>query len=177
MQKVAGEVTVRRCTASDVKTLVALGIKTFRETFEAVNTEENMTLYLGQTFHDKKLEDEMDEPGSVFFLAEQEMQPVGFAKVRAAQNPAALAGLKAIEIERIYAVKEKIGQGVGKKLMERCLDYAGTAGAEVIWLGVWEHNLAAQRFYLNWGFRKFGEHVFMLGNDAQTDLLMKKELH
>lgn len=171
------EISVRRCTTGDVATLVSLGIRTFRETFEAVNTPENMKLYLEKNFYDEKLEEEMRESGSIFFLAEYDHKAVGFAKVRTVEIPVELAGYRPMEIERIYAVREVIGKGVGKRLMETCLDHARSGGFDLVWLGVWEHNEPAKAFYEKWGFEKFGAHVFMLGTDAQTDLLMKKVLN
>jgi diamine N-acetyltransferase len=170
------EITIRPCSQADVDTLVWLGIKTFRETFDAVNTAENMNLYLQTTFHTTKILDEMKERGSCFFLAEEDGQPVGFAKVRDSKTPPNLNGSRAIEIERIYAVKEKLGKGIGQKLMEKCLEHARRNNYEIVWLGVWEHNDKAISFYKKWGFEKFGQHAFMLGHDEQTDFLMKKKL-
>lgn len=118
----------------------------------------------------------MHEPGSVFFIAEENGSPAGYAKVRNQKTVEALDHLKALEIERLYAVKDWIGKGIGSKLMQHCLDYAFQQGYDVVWLGVWEHNPRAIQFYKQWGFEKFGEHVFMLGSDAQTDHLMKKNL-
>lgn len=43
-------------------------------------------------------------------------------------------------------------------------------------LGVWEHNHRALRFYEKNGFIAFGTHIFQLGNDQQTDILMKKSV-
>ena len=82
-----------------------------------------------------------------------------------------------IEIERIYASKAYLGKHVGKTLMEACLKLAKQGGHNVVWLGVWEHNPRAIAFYEKWGFEKFGSHSFLLGNDLQTDLLMKKNLY
>jgi ribosomal protein S18 acetylase RimI-like enzyme len=81
-----------------------------------------------------------------------------------------------MEIARIYAVSSSIGKGVGSQLMTECLRAARERGKQLVWLGVWEKNERAIQFYTRWGFEKFGEHVFMLGNDAQTDFLMKKLL-
>ena len=83
---------------------------------------------------------------------------------------------KALEIERIYAVREYIGKNVGKVLLDDCLQWAKQQGSTVVWLGVWEHNPRAIAFYKKWGFEKFGEHKFVLGTDSQIDWLMKREL-
>lgn len=81
-----------------------------------------------------------------------------------------------MEISRIYVVNTAISTGIGKALMEECIQVAIQKNKEVIWLGVWEHNTRAISFYKKFGFIQFGTHLFMLGDDAQTDWLMKKEL-
>lgn len=81
-----------------------------------------------------------------------------------------------MEIARIYALQSYIGKGVGSALMKKCIDQACELNKEIIWLGVWEKNQKAIHFYRKWGFEKFGTHIFILGDDPQTDWLMKKEL-
>jgi ribosomal protein S18 acetylase RimI-like enzyme len=169
-------IRIRPCTADDVDTIIRLGIQTFIETFGDVNTKENMDSYLQSTFTPERIKEEFREAGSIFFLAEDNGTPVGFAKVRASKKPLELVEFSALEIERLYAVKRCIGRGIGKLLMQTCLDYAKRNGFEVVWLGVWEHNIRALEFYAKWGFEKFSAHTFMLGDDAQTDLLMKRKL-
>jgi ribosomal protein S18 acetylase RimI-like enzyme len=60
--------------------------------------------------------------------------------------------------------------------MDACLELAKTRKYDVMWLGVWEFNPRAQRFYEKNGFRIVGKHTFILGSDPQTDLLMQKDL-
>jgi ribosomal protein S18 acetylase RimI-like enzyme len=167
-------VTIRTCSLQDADVLMSLGIQTFRETFEEVNTRENMKVYLETNFTKARLSNELSEAGAVFFIAEINGEPAGFSKVIASKKPADLDGHSAMEIERIYATKKHIGMGVGKSLMQTCLNHAKKNGHDVLWLGVWEHNIRAIDFYKKWGFEKFSQHVFMLGHDAQTDILMKK---
>lgn len=170
-------VKIRTCTVDDVSILVTLGIQTFRETFEDVNTPENMRLYFEATFNHEKIRNEIVEPGALFFLAEINNFPVGFAKVRASEKPEGLnSTTSALELERLYAIKQFIGKGIGQLLMQKCVDHGKQLGFETLWLGVWEHNVRAISFYEKWGFETFGDHVFMLGHDAQTDLLMKKSI-
>lgn len=170
-------ISVRTCTHSDVDALVSLGIKTFRDTFDEFNTPESMILYINKTFTKKTIEREMKEPGTVFFLAFDGRKAAGYAKIRASENPEGLDNASSLEIERLYAHKEYIGKRVGYMLMQTCLAFAKKRGCQVLWLGVWEHNARAISFYEKYGFEKFGQHMFMLGNDAQTDWLMRKELN
>lgn len=171
-------VTIRSCSQHDAEAIMSLGIRTFRDTFDEMNTPENMMLYLNQNFTVKRIREEIREPKSMFFLAESEYgQPIGYARVRHSSSPEGLTSTNALEIERIYADKKYIGKRVGYMLMNSCLHYARDNGYDTVWLGVWEHNQRAITFYEKWGFEKFGQHLFMLGNDPQTDLLMKKYIN
>mgnify|MGYP000011634770 CR=1 FL=1 len=169
-------VTIRSCSLNDAQTILSMGIRTFRDTFDDMNTPENMMLYINKTFTLRKIKEEIKEPGSLFFIAEKDEEAVGYARVRTSKKPEGLNGSSALEIERLYADKKFIGKRVGHTLMSACLQYAKEHGHDVVWLGVWESNARAIAFYEKWGFEKFGSHVFLLGTDAQTDLLMKKNL-
>lgn len=169
-------ITIRVASADDVEAIISLGIRTFRDTFDEVNTAENMMMYLNNTFTVKRISEEIAEPQSAFFLAEQESEIIGYARVRNSEKPDSVGDGKAIEIERLYADKKFLGKRVGYLLMSECLQYARDNAAKWVWLGVWEHNERAIAFYKRWGFEKFGDHVFMLGKDAQTDWLMKTNI-
>ncbi len=85
-------------------------------------------------------------------------------------------GPDAVEIERIYVLRECQGAGVGQQLRNNALDVARSLGARTVWLGVWEHNSRAIAFYRRNGFEEFGEHLFMPGSDEQRDVLMRKKV-
>jgi diamine N-acetyltransferase len=169
-------VTIRTASIKDARLLSYLGAKTFQDTFMSSNTEKDMDLYLAKNFSKEQLERELKEDGTTFIIAEHNGEAVGYAKMRAQEEPEGLNESNQIEIERIYSRKEYFGKAVGKALMEACLNLAMAAGHKVAWLGVWENNPRAISFYEKWGFRKFGTHPFVLGTDLQTDILMKKEL-
>ena len=169
-------ISVRTCNQKDIDALVALGIKTFRDTFDEYNSPENMIRYINDTFTRKIFEHEMKQPGTEFFLAFDGRRPAGYAKIRSSHPPVGLNSRAALEIERLYAHRDYIGKRVGHMLVQTCLAYAKKKGTKTLWLGVWENNQRAISFYEKNGFVKFGEHAFMLGDDAQTDWLMKKEL-
>ena len=166
----------RVATVADVDTLVRISIKTFRDTFAEVNTKEDMKIYLDKAFSRDQLIKEINDPDVTFILALDAETVVGYAKIKAEENRSELIEEPSIEIERIYTLKDYLGKRVGKLLMETCLDIAAERGYKLVWLGVWEYNPRAIAFYEKWGFEKFGSHPFLLGNDLQTDLLMKKKL-
>ena len=118
----------------------------------------------------------MNDPENIFIIAEEEDVLVGYAKLSVKSGMLKAVGEKAIEICRIYSVKDKIGRGVGKALVQQCIEIAKEREKKVIWLGVWERNQRAIKFYESHGFEKFDEHIFMLGNDVQNDWLMMRKI-
>jgi ribosomal protein S18 acetylase RimI-like enzyme len=169
-------ISVRTCTAADVETLLSLSIKTFRDTFDDFNSPDNMLLYINNTFTKKLIQQEMKKAGTIFLLAFDGRKAVGYAKLKESEKLIGPHAEKGYEIERLYALREYIGKRVGYMLMQTCLSFAKKGNYKTLWLGVWEHNERAISFYTKYGFEKFGQHVFMLGDDAQTDWLMKKEI-
>lgn len=169
-------ITIRTASIKDASLLAQLGAKTFYDTFMSSNTDEDMKLYLEKNFSREQLARELNDDKSIFILAEDGDEAVGYARMRRQEQPEGLNESNQIEIERIYSRKEYLGKSVGKTLMEACLNIAKSAGHKVVWLGVWEHNPRAISFYEKWGFQKFGTHAFLLGTDLQTDILMKKEI-
>lgn len=169
-------ITTRIATPADAALIADLSRQTFYDTFAADNTPENMAKFMNEQFSREKLMKEVADPASVFLLARIGEEVVGYARLRESPNPPELGNLPAIEIARIYAATANIRKGVGSALMQRCLDIAQEKQRSVVWLGVWERNQRAIDFYTRWGFRKFGEHIFMLGDDPQTDWLMSLTL-
>lgn len=147
---------------------------TFTETFAHCNSEEDMAIYIANDMSHERINGELLNPDNTFFIAFVNDIPAGFAKVRSSKNPAELAGQTAMEIERLYVLAEYHGHKIGAALMQHCLDTANRSGFNTVWLGVWEHNQKAIAFYQRWGFTFFGQHIFTLGTDDQTDLLMKR---
>ncbi len=169
-------VTIRGASKNDAELIAAISRQTFHETFAASNTKENMEKFMEGAFNSEALMKEVGEPGNIFLLAYIGNDAVGYARLRENNNPPELRDLNTLEIARLYAIKGAIGKGVGRALMKKSIEIAEEKKVTLLWLGVWEHNQRAIDFYTKWGFGKFSTHIFMLGNDPQTDWLMKKAL-
>lgn len=169
-------VVIRKAEIADVQLLVNLARLTFEESFAQDNTPQNMESYLNEAFNDKKIESEIKEPGSQYFLAEIDRQVAGYARVRTSEEVKDKLQEPSRELHRIYVASGFQGLKIGASLMQACIDYVRSQGCKWLWLGVWENNIKAQRFYKAFGFEKFGEHIFLMGDDPQTDWLMKKEI-
>ena len=119
---------------------------------------------------------ELSDPRSSFLIAAVDAQPVGYAKLFAGEVPDCIVGDDPIELARLYVEQDWLGSGVGAALMQSCLNEARRMGYKTIFLGVWEHNYRAQAFYRKWLFGVVGSHIFQMGDDPQTDLLMERPL-
>jgi GNAT superfamily N-acetyltransferase len=167
---------MRIAGAGDAEMIADLARRTVYESFAAVNTGENMRIYLEEQYTREKAMAEVVAPGRIYVLAYLGDEVAGYASLREAAPPKGLEGEKAIEIGQLYAEQKMIGKGVGAFLMQTCLDIAKERGLDWVWLGVWKENHRAKAFYSKWGFEPFGEHIFFVGLDAQTDWWMRKRL-
>ncbi len=168
--------SLRYATIQDAELVADISRKTFYETFIAQNAQKQMDLFMKEQFTKGRLMLEVGKPGNTFILAYQQDTIAGYVKLREGEGLPQLQNMPALEIARLYAVKEMIGTGVGKLLMQTSIDIAREKNKKVAWLGVWEKNQRAIDFYRKWGFEKFGEQDFHLGNEVQCDWVMKKEL-
>jgi ribosomal protein S18 acetylase RimI-like enzyme len=159
-----------------VADLQKISRQTFYETFAEGNTAENMAKYLEEGFSIGKLTDELNDPDSVFYFAFSGADIIGYVKLNFGESQTELKDRKAVEIERIYVSKEFQGKNVGKQLYDKAIEVATKQKAEYVWLGVWEENSKAINFYQKNGFVEFDKHIFMLGDDEQTDIMMKLQL-
>ena len=167
---------IRQISLQDLPTLQTIGRKTFAETFAEGNSEENLANYVAEGFSAEKLSAELENKNSQFYFAEMDGRVLGYLKVNSGEAQSENQDHSALEIERIYVLQEFHGKEVGLTLYEKALSIAHERKAPYIWLGVWEHNPRAIRFYEKQGFVKFDQHIFQLGDDAQTDILMKRSL-
>jgi diamine N-acetyltransferase len=168
--------TIRIATAQDAALIADMSRQTFYDSFATQNTKEDMDKFMNEQFTRDMLIKEVGAPNNIFLLAYNDTGAVGYVRLREQNIPPGLDTDNALEIARIYAVQSAIGKGVGKALMQACLSIAAEKKKEVVWLGVWEKNQRAIDFYTKYGFEKFSDHVFMLGDDPQADWLMKKKI-
>ena len=167
---------IRKAEASDATLIADLSRQTFTETFAAQNSKENMEKFMTEQFSREKLIAEVTVNTNHFFIAFDDHETAGYLKLRESEPVPELGERLTLEIARIYVTARQIGKGVGNLLMQTAIDFAISQSYQFIWLGVWEKNERAIQFYTRWGFKKFNTHVFMLGNDPQTDWLMYREL-
>ena len=165
-----------RANSSQLDQLQQISKKTFLEAFSEGNTEENMSRYLSEQFSGEKLLTELNNPGSEFYMASYNEEVIGYLKINSGKAQTVELKGRPIEIERIYVKKEYYGKKLGQLFCDLSKEIAGQKKADYIWLGVWEKNPRAIGFYKKNGFREFSKHLFKLGDDEQTDILMKLDM-
>lgn len=169
-------ITIQQIGTSAVLELQAISRQIFSEAFADTTSEANMKAYLDSSFAHDKLLAELEDPCSRFYFALSAGKVVGYLKLNTGDAQTEQELTAALEIERIYVLAAYHGQKVGQALLNKAFEVANALQCKNIWLGVWENNQRAIRFYTKAGFTVFNSHIFRLGDDEQTDLMMKKQL-
>lgn len=165
---------IRKANASDAQKLSVLAEKTFRDTFGAVNTVEDMELHCQSNYSEAIQASEISNPNMITLLAEEAGRFVGFAQLCWGSAPKCVSGKSPGEIQRLYVINDWHGKGIAQELMQACIEQLKKCGSDVVWLGVWERNPKAITFYKKFGFVEVGDHVFLLGSDPQRDIVMAR---
>jgi len=161
---------------SEINALQKISKETFIEAFSNQNSEENMRKYLDENLSIMQLTNEFMNSESLFYFAKMDEKIIGYLKVNFGKAQTDFKEDDSIEIERVYVLSEFHGKNVGKKLLDKASEISREKNAKTLLLGVWEKNYKAIRFYQKNGFVEFGNHPFILGDDIQTDILMKRLL-
>jgi ribosomal protein S18 acetylase RimI-like enzyme len=169
-------VKIRKINILDLAQLQEIGISTFAETFAEYNTKEDLDKYLVESFSNEKLSAELNNPDASFYFAEVDNTVIGYLKINFGDAQTELKDNKSVEIERIYVLQAYHGKKIGQLLFNKAIEIAKEHQAHYVWLGVWEENHRALQFYKKNGFVQFDTHIFKLGNDEQTDIMMKLAL-
>ena len=170
-------IIIRKATISDLEIIQEISKQTFLETFAEVNTPENMENYVRENFNPEQMVSEINNPNSAFYLASLENEIIGYMKLNFRDAQTEKQKENNLEIHRIYVLQAFHGKKIGQLLLDEVLKIAKQMVVNSIWLGVWEENHRAIQFYSKNGFVEFDKHIFTLGNDVQTDLLMQLEMN
>lgn len=169
-------IQIIQVTTSDVALIEKISIQTFTETFGSLNTAENLAHYISVNLSQATLKNEIENKQSAFFFAKANNQIKGYLKVNWGAAQTESLQLEGLEIQRIYVLKEFQGQQIGQQLLIKAIAIAKDKKLNSVWLGVWENNQKALQFYKKNSFVAFDKHIFTLGNEVQTDLLLRYQL-
>ena len=166
---------IRKADITDASDLAKLQERTFRDTFEASNTPEDLDLHCKAHYGEEIQRRELLDPGVEVLVCEHDGELVAFVQLRTEKPPSCVSAQRPVEIQRFYVAKDWHGKGLAQDLMTLAIERAEQRGADQIWLGVWEHNPRAIAFYRKWGFSDVGDHIFPLGTDPQRDIVMTRQ--
>ncbi len=164
------------CSVNDLDQLVQISKSTFIDAFEADNNPDDFKGYIDFAFNKSKLTEELENPFTIFFFVYANNDLVGYFKLNENDAQSDLKGVDSLELERIYVIPEFQGKGLGRRMLQQVKKLASQSIKTFLWLGVWEHNKAAIKFYETNGFSKFGMHPYYIGKDKQMDWLMRYDL-
>ena len=167
---------IRRAIPGDEYRLAKLAVQTFRQTYERHSTRENMALYLSTSFSPDKQLSEINDVNMETWILEKGADLVGFMQLRSKKCPISQGADSDYELWRIYVDASYQGKGLGAQLLDQAVKSAERKNSALIWLGVSEYNEKAITFYERNGFEEIGEHIFMLGDDPQRDLVMTRKI-
>ncbi len=165
---------IRPATMSEVEIVADLSARTFVSAYRALLPDEALADFVASAFSVEKTREEMSDPRNDFLLAFEGRKPVGYAMLREADPLFGVSGESPAELARIYLEEGVVGRGYGSALLTACLDSAIQSGHDILWLGVWEKNERAIRFYERTGFNRIGSLPFEFGDELHTDLLMAR---
>ena len=171
------KLNIRPTQKTELKILHSISVQTFKETFEDQNTEENMAIYLKNQLSQERINKEFENINTLFYFAYYNEVLVGYLKLNfnEAQTEAVLNG-EGYEIQRIYILRSYQKKRLGSQLLEQAIKIGRNKGYKLVWLGVWELNYKALKFYKKKKLEVFDSHNFQLGDEKQTDILMKLKI-
>ena len=172
------KLNIWRGTVEDAEMLAPLAVKVFNDTFanNPLNKPDDMRAYITEFLTVEAFGKDLADENSIFFIAETENKIIGYAKLKERSTEDCVSDKKPIELNKLYVAHDFHGQGIAQALMEKCFAAAKNKNYQTMWLGVWEHNYRAQKFYEKLGFNQVGNHIFQLGSDPQTDWIMERKL-
>jgi len=166
----------QKCSLSELDDLVRISKKTFIDAFEEHNDPDDFQSYITHAFDRKKLQSELVDSNSSFYFIYQDDILAGYIKLNSNDSQTDLKLKETIELERIYVLEQFQGMKIGEWMLTQALNLAKKEDKEFLWLGVWEKNERAVKFYEKNGFVKFGKHPYYIGADKQIDWLMRYDL-
>lgn len=169
-------IEIRQASAEDADLIAVLGTTAFYEAYFEQDTPHDLADYITKSFAPEKIRAEIEHPDAMFFIIFRNEKAVGYAKLRNEERHESIKNENAVELQRIYILERVFSTGIGEKLLNHCIETARIKGFETIWLGVWEENRRAQKFYAKHGFKRAGTLTFPYGESVGINFVLEKTL-
>lgn len=170
------ELVIRKAKNSDLHLISVLAITTHYEAYFELDPSPDLADYCVRFFNLETVKSELENPDLTYLIVEFNGNAVGFAELREGKKIECVKDKNAIEIQRIYVIEPMKGRKIGKALMEKCCEIGREKGYETIWLGVWDKNIEAQKFYENIGMKNIGITDFTDGKNMFINFVFAMDL-
>lgn len=167
------DIRIVKCSMDDLQELRNISKDTFSDAFKIKNNPEEFKVHMDYAFSKQKITFELLNPNSQFYFAYLDKELIGYMKLNYNDAQTEHFYPNAVELERLYVKTEYQNKGIGEIMLQFAIKKAKERNPPFIWLGVWQDNPAALRFYERYGFEIFDTHPYFIGNDKQTDWLLK----
>ena len=168
-------ITYRDATPGDGAVLGGIARATFIDTFGALYSLDDFAVFLQQG-SDEAYAAELADPDIQVRFALTGGAPIGFSKISSLKLPAPDPAPGAMELRQLYLYKPWQGLRIADVLTEWAKDTARARGAPELWLSVFTENPRARRFYARHGFAEVAPYHFMVGDQADEDILCRAKL-
>ena len=176
MKITAQNIAIKPASTADAKLICVLGAVSFYEAYFEQDDAHDLANYIHESFELEKIRAEIEDQNAAFFIIYADEKAVGYAKLREGSKVDCIKSENSIELQRIYVIERVYGTGIGESLLKHCLETARQRGFETLWLGVWEENTRAQKFYAKYGFSRVGEITFPYGKTVGINFVLEKVL-
>jgi len=181
----------RQARSEDAAQVSALIGSTWAKFFAYSVTESDLETYLTQTVSEAQIRKEIEDDSRYCLLAVRPAKHtstgratttttgstvVGVAQLNFNTTEEGLTTSKPVKLDRLYIQPTEQGGGLAARLLQEAEAEVKRRGHNGLWLGVWEKNARAIRFYEKMGFIRRGEHFFWLGQSKRRDWTMEKSL-
>jgi diamine N-acetyltransferase len=167
-------VRYRDAAVDDAAELNALFDAVFCGTFAHLYREEDLKAFLS-SFTIGDWVEQLGDPNYAFRVSEADRKTVGYAKL-GPLKPAIADDARGLLLDQLYVANDHHGSGIAQALMDWTIEEARRRGASALYLTVFVDNHRARRFYDRYGFETVGRYDFMVGDQADEDIVMKKVL-
>jgi ribosomal protein S18 acetylase RimI-like enzyme len=176
MKIAAANLKIRQASEADAALVSVLGTVSFYEAYYEQDDPHDLASYIRESFEIEKIRAELADPRTTFLIIFRAEKAVGYAILREGSKIDCIKSENSIELQRIYTIERVYGTGAGECLLKHCLATARQRGFATLWLGVWEENLRAQKFYAKYGFTRVGELAFPYAGTVGTNFVLEKIL-
>lgn len=169
------DASIRRAGAQDAEALAALGAETFAATYGHAYPEGGLRAFVAAVHTPERVRAALADPETAIWAVEREGRLIGYVQAASPPDlPLDVVGDSGGEVKRLYLLAEAQGAGLGSALLETAVGWLQERGRAPVWVGVWGHGHAAQKFYARHGFTPVGEYDWHEVDFADPSIVMRR---